>query len=138
MADCTVLRVMPRVRPTCACIAFTSHGPASHTCVMTAASSSPSVFGRQGALRRAFELAVALGLSPTGHRLSIGFSSTRHAEVRLLTPRRRPGYRREIAMGTRPKPGRARMLGVLALLALFTAPLAFGEHHHASLDPVRD
>ncbi len=41
-------------------------------------------------------------------------------------------------MGLRPKPGRARLLGVLALLAFIGLPLAFGEHHHASLDPARD
>jgi hypothetical protein len=41
-------------------------------------------------------------------------------------------------MGPRRKPGRARTLGVLALLAFIGLPLAFGGHHHASLDPARD
>jgi hypothetical protein len=41
-------------------------------------------------------------------------------------------------MGPRRKPGRARTLGVLALLAFIGVPLALGEHHHASLDPARD
>jgi hypothetical protein len=41
-------------------------------------------------------------------------------------------------MGTRLKPGRARLIGVLALLALIGLPLALGGHHHASLDPGRD
>ena len=41
-------------------------------------------------------------------------------------------------MGTRRRSGCARLVGVLALLASFLAPLTFGEHHHASLDPVRD
>lgn len=41
-------------------------------------------------------------------------------------------------MGPRPKPGRTRLLGVLALLALIGLPLVLGEHHHASPDPARD
>jgi hypothetical protein len=41
-------------------------------------------------------------------------------------------------MGTRRNLGRARLIGVLALLALIGLPLVSGEHHHASLDPARD
>ena len=41
-------------------------------------------------------------------------------------------------MGTRRQSGSARLVGVLALLACLVAPLVFGEHHHASLDPARD
>src|SRR5262245_332008 len=40
-------------------------------------------------------------------------------------------------MGTGRRYGCARLIGVLALLASFVAPLAL-EHHHASLDPARD
>jgi hypothetical protein len=39
-------------------------------------------------------------------------------------------------MATCRKPGRARLSGVLVLLALIGLPLALGEHHHGGLDPV--
>jgi len=41
-------------------------------------------------------------------------------------------------MATCRKPGRARLSGVLVLLALIGLPLALGEHHHGGLDAVRD
>src|SRR4029450_12483377 len=95
MVDCTVLRVMPRVRPTLAWVAFTSLGPTSHTCAMMAASSSPSTPGRQRARRGAFDLAVIPGIWTAGNRLSIGIGagsdlrSSRPADARSgLLPKR--------------------------------------------------
>jgi hypothetical protein len=41
-------------------------------------------------------------------------------------------------METRRAPGRARTLGVFALIALLGLPVALAGHHHTTLDPARD
>jgi hypothetical protein len=41
-------------------------------------------------------------------------------------------------MEMRRAPGRARTVGVFALIALLGLPVALAGHHHASLDPARD